>query len=134
MLLCSSILLIALFFIFFYSSQLMREFGESFKESVTGKVTYATIERNLKKATVEYLEKYYKNEIGTGTLTIVSDRFIQYKLLEESDFVTTENDICKGYVLVKRNEEKSLITEAFLQCEKYKTKDFQDWRMGDVYE
>lgn len=134
MLFLIAILLIALFFVAFFSNQLMGEFGDSFKESITGKVTYTTIERNMKEAALKYLDKYYENEIGAGTLTILSDSLIQYNLLQDTDFVTSEKDICKGYVLVKRDNDNSLITNAFIKCENYKSMDYQDWRIGDMHE
>ena len=131
MILCSAIILIALFFVVAFSTQLMREFGPSFKESITGKVTYATIERNINNATLSYMDKYYKNEIGTGTITILTDNLIEYNLLKDTDLVTSENDICSGYALVRKNNNEDLEVETFIKCKDYTTRNFQNWRMGE---
>lgn len=133
MILCCAILLIAFFFAIFFSMQLMREFGESFKESVTGKVTYATIERNIVNGANLYMEKYYKEEIGNGTITILTDNLIQYTLIKESDLITSDKDSCKGYALVRENN-NVLEIEPYITCSNYITKDFKEWRMGEVYE
>lgn len=131
MILCCAILLISLFFAIFFSMQLMGEFGESFKESVTGKVTYATVERNVTNGALSYMEKYYKEEVGNGTITILTDNLIDYSLLKENDLVTTEKDICYGYALVRKNNKDTLGVSAYIKCNDYITKDFQEWRMGE---
>lgn len=131
MILCCAILLIALFLAVFFSMQLMEEFGESFKESITGKVTYATIERNVTNGALSYMEEYYKDELGNGTITILTDNLVRYDILKESDLVTTEKDICRGYALVKKNNKEDIDVSAYIKCNDYITKDFQEWRMGE---
>lgn len=132
MLLCSAIIGIALFFAVFFSMQLMDEFGESFKESITGKVTYATIERNIRNGALSYMEKYYKNEVGEGTISILTDNLIEYETLKESDLITSEKDVCKGYALVRKNNKNTLNVNAYILCNEYKTQEFKEWRMGEA--
>lgn len=131
MILCSAILIIAFFFVVAFSMQLMNEFGPSFKESITGKVTYATIERNVTNATLSYMDKYYKNEVGTGTITILTDNLIEHNLLKDTDLVTSEKDNCRGYALVRKNNKEDLEVDVYITCNDYTTKDFQNWRMGE---
>ncbi len=131
MLLCCAILLIALFIATFFSMQLMGEFGESFKETLTGKVTYATVERNVKNAALQYIETYYDREIGNGTITVLSSNLIKDTLLKESDMTTTDKDTCSGYALVRKNSKNTLDVKSYITCKDYTTKDFQEWRMGE---
>lgn len=134
MILCCAIIMIAFFFVVFFSMQLMNTFGETFKESVTGNVTYATIERNLESGARAYINEYYDEEIGRGTITVLKENLIYYDILKESDFVTTEKDACDGYALVRKNSDDSLHVEPYITCDDYITKDFQEWRIGEVDE
>ncbi len=134
MILCSAIILIAFFFVIFFSMQLMNTFGETFKESVTGNVTYATIERNLEQGARAYINEYYMQEIGRGTITILKENLIYYDILNENDFVTTEKDVCDGYALVRKYSDNTLKVEPYITCSHYITKDFQEWRIGEINE
>lgn len=134
MLLCCSILLIALFFVVFFSMQLMNQFKYTFKEMITGKVTYRTIERNIKNGALQYMDKYYKDDIGIGTITVLTDNLIYYTILKEEDLVTTEKDTCRGYALVRKNSDNTLHVDSYILCSDYTTKGFQEWRMGEVNE
>ncbi len=134
MILCCAVILIAFFFAIFFCMQLMNAFGENFKESVTGKVTYATIERNIKNGALSYMEKYYENEVGNGTITVLADNLISYAILNENDLVTSENDVCRGYALVRKNNMETLNVDAYIKCNDYITKDFKEWRMGEENE
>ncbi len=131
MIFCCAIILIFLFVAVFFSIQFMNQFGESFKESVTGNVTYATIERNLEYGAEVYINEYYEEEIGSGTITILKDNLIYYGILKDNDFVTTEKDSCGGYALVRKSEEGTLRVDSYIKCNDYMTKDFQEWRMGE---
>ena len=131
MILCCSVLLIAFFFVVFFAMQLQKQFGDSFKESITGKVTYATIERNISVGSLAYIEEYYDNDVGNGTITITTDNLIEYAIIDDEDLITSEKDSCKGYALIRKNKDTSLYSEAFITCQDYTTKDFQHWRMGD---
>lgn len=130
MLLCMAVLLIALFMATFFSMQLMGEFGASFKETLTGKVTYATVERNVKNAATQYIETYYDKEIGRGTITVLASNLIENGLLKKKDMTTTEKDTCSGYALVRKNGD-TLDVKPYITCKDYTTKDFQEWRMGE---
>lgn len=133
MLLCCAIIMIAFFFVLFFSKQLMGQFGETFKESVTGNVTYATIERNLEVGAHTYIKEYYDEEIGRGTITITKENLIEHGIQKENDFITTEKDICNGYALVREND-GVLDIEPYIKCGNYITENFQDWRIGDIDE
>ncbi len=124
------ILLLALVAVVCFSKQLMDAFGPTFKEAVTGKVTYATIERNMSDASLKYMDKYYKNDVGAGTITILSSNLLEYHLLNESDCVTSENDTCTGYVLIRKNKD-SLVASPYVTCNDYETQGYQSWRMGE---
>lgn len=130
MIIYSSIMLIALFFAVFFVMQLMGEFGESFKESVTGKVTYATVERNVEEATLLYIDKYYKEGIGNDTITVLTDNLVSYNIIKESNLITSDNDSCSGYALVRKSTNDYIVAESYIVCQNYITEDFQSWRMG----
>lgn len=131
MIFCSAILLMALFFTIFFSMQLMDGIGDSFKENLTGKITYATIERNVTNGAMQYMDKYYDNELSSGTVTILTDNLIKYGILKEDDFITYEKDTCTGYALIRKNKENKLYSEPFIKCNNYLSKEFQNWRIGE---
>ncbi len=130
MIFCSAIILIAFFFVVFYTSQLMEGLGDTFRQNITGNITYSSIEENVEKSALAYMSKYYKNEVGMGTITIKSSNLIQYGILKESDFVTSEKDSCYGYALVRRDGE-DLMAEPYITCSKYETDHYQSWRLGE---
>ncbi len=134
MILCCSVLLIALFFVVFFAMQFQKQFGDTFKESVTGKVTYSTIERNISNSALIYMREYYDNEIEHGTITITTNNLIEYEIMDEKDLFTSDNDVCTGYALVRKNKDNSLYSEAYITCQNYETKDFQQWRLGEYIE
>ena len=120
-------LLIAVFFIV----QLSNSLGDIFKDAATGLVTYETIESNIGNATYTYLEKYYKEDIGTGTIVVTSSNLIKYKIIDESSLrMPEEKNNCKGYSLVKR-EEGEIVVSPYIKCSNYETKGYQSWRLGD---
>lgn len=130
MLICCSVLLVALFVAAFFATRLMGGLGDSLKEMITGKVSYSTIEKNVKKGSLQYIETYYENQIGTGTITILTDNLIQNNILNEEDLTTTDGDVCRGYALVKR-ENGYLVAVPYIKCSQYETEDFREWRMGE---
>lgn len=130
MILYCSILLIALFFAVFYSQRLMNAVGENFKENVTGKVTYSTVQRNVENAALLYIEKYYGNKIGNGTITVLTENLIDYNVLKENELITSDKDNCKGYALIKKNNKGVLIATPYIQCSDYITENYQSWRLG----
>lgn len=134
MILCCAVIMIAFFFVIFFSQQLMNQFGETFKESVTGKVTYATIERNLEEGARTYINEYYEEEIGRGTITVLKENLIEYAILKENDFITAEQDVCDGYALIRKNNNDTLRIEPYIKCQNYITEDFQEWRIGEIDE
>lgn len=131
LILYSAILIIAFLFVIFFGREFNDGLGDVFKSSIKGNVTYATIENNMKEATLSYMKKYYKEEVGLGTITITTDNLLKYQMLNESDLVTSEKDNCKGYALVKKNEEGNLNAESYIQCKNYETKNYQSWRIGE---
>ena len=131
LILYSAIFIIAILFIVFFSKQASEGLGDVFKSSIKGNVTYATIENNISEAALSYMKKYYKEEVGLGTITVTTDNLLKYQMINEIDLVTSENDNCKGYVLVKKNGDETLSTESYIQCKNYETKNYQSWRIGE---
>lgn len=120
-------LLVAIFFII----QLSNSLGDALKGSLSDNVSYATVEENVKNSAVLYMNEYYKNEIGTGTITVTVDNLLKYKMLEESDLIPSdEKTSCKGYALVKK-ENSSIIVTPYISCLNYETNGYQSWRLGD---
>lgn len=133
LILYSVIIIMAIFFIVVFSRQASDGFGDIFKESLKGNVTYTTIETNMSEKTLAYMKKYYKEEVGLGTITVTTDNLLKYQMLNEIDLITSEKDTCQGYALVKKNN-GTLQAESFIKCNHYETKNYQSWRMGETNE
>lgn len=131
LILCGTILLLALFFVSFSISQLSNEFKDAFKNSITGSNTYSSIEENIRTSALFYMKEYYKSEIGFGTITVTTDKLIEYSILNNTDLEINSKDICKGYALVKKEKDFSLKTEAYITCKHYETENYQSWRLGE---
>jgi hypothetical protein len=100
--------------------------------NIAGITTYSDIEDNVILAANNYIEKYYKEEIGTGTITITTDNMLNYKTIKETDLLPTEEDkACSGYALVKKNSDDTLNISSFIKCSNYETVGYQSWRLGD---
>lgn len=131
MILCSAIIVIALLFVVFYSSRLMDGLGDVFHDSIIEDITYASIEESISTAALTYADTYYENEIGSGTITVTTTNLIQYDLLEQTDLITSSNDTCQGYVLLRKDEDNDLNAEPYIQCTSYETNNYQSWRVGE---
>lgn len=126
-----AILMVALFFVSFFASQLSLEFGDVFRNSVTSSNTYSSLESDLSKSALIYMDEYYKSEIGLGTITVTTDNLIRYGIMRDADLEIGAKDSCKGYVLVKKEKENSLKADAYIKCSKYETLNYQSWRLGE---
>lgn len=137
MIICSAILIIALFFIVFYAFQFTKEkkveTTKPTSDPVQETITYPTIENSIREASLNYMDKYYYDDIGSGVITIPVSNLLYNHLLEESDLITSDKDTCDGYALVyKKNQDYEV--EAYIKCAHYTTKEFQDWRIGEANE
>lgn len=130
MLIYCAIIFIAFLFAIYYVSSLTKDLGDAFKNSISDTITYTSIEENMENAAHTYMDKYYKNEIGSGTITITTDNLITHDILNENDFVTSNKDTCNGYVLVKK-ELNELQYKAYITCSNYETENYQSWRIGE---
>lgn len=126
-----AILMVALFFVSFFVSQLSDEFGDVFRNSITSGNTYSSLESNLSRSALIYMDEYYKSEIGLSTITVTTDNLIHYGIMYEKDLKIGTKDSCKGYALVKKETENSLIADAYIKCSKYETLNYQSWRLGE---
>ena len=131
MLIWCAILFFFLFLAIFSIIQLSKGLGDSLKESITDKITYSMVEENVENATYMYMEKYYQEEIGSGTITVTTDNLIKYDMIHNSSLKPTdENTACRGYALVKK-ENGSLDISSYISCSDYETKGYQSWRLGE---
>lgn len=129
MIIYSAILIIALLFVIRIARQVEENFSANLKEAVKGKITYEIVENTIEEKAVEYIDKYYKNVIGFGTITVTTESLLKHQLLNKIDLQTDNSDTCIGYALVKKDAEENIKADAFIACEQYKTKEFQEWRM-----
>lgn len=119
-------LLVAVFFI----TQLSNVLGDSL-QSMHGKITYSDVEDHIKAAATSYMQEFYKQEIGSGTITVTTDNLLKYEILDASELKPTdEKNSCKGYVLVNKENETLLFTP-YITCSGYETKGYQSWRLGE---
>ena len=123
----SAILFIALLFVVYNTKTLTKEF----KEINRKEITYPVIEDSIKEATLKYFDKFYKEEIGGGTITVTSSNLVKYHLLKDEDMITDQKDYCKGYGLIYRNRNNEIEVRPFIHCDSYETKGYQSWSLGE---
>ena len=138
MIICSAILIIALFFVVFYAFQFKKEnttepIKQTNNQNIQETITYPSIENKIREATLTYIQKYYAGIIS-GTIIIPTSNLIYNHLLEEDDLITSDKDSCDGYALVLKNENQDYEIEAYIKCNNYKTNEFQEWRIGEENE
>lgn len=109
----------------------MNGFEDNFKEAFKVDNTYDSIERKIGSGALSYINKYYKKEIGTGTITILSDNLVEHNIIKEKDLITSSNDNCIGYALVRKDNKGDLEITPYINCSNYVTKDYQSWRVGE---
>jgi ABC-type antimicrobial peptide transport system permease subunit len=99
--------------------------------NITDSVSYSEVEENVSSAAKIYMNKYYTNDVGTGTITITTDNLLKNNILSESDLTPTdESKTCTGYALVK-NDTDGLNISSYIKCSNYETNGYQSWRLGD---
>lgn len=131
MLIYCGILLFFLMIAIFFIIQLSNSLGDKFKSSITGGITYSMVESNVENAAASYIEKYYNEEIGTGTITITVDNLLKYDMLSETSLKPMyENNACNGYALVNK-EKDELIIRSYIKCSNYESDDYESWRIGE---
>lgn len=118
-----SILLIALIVATFFVMRLYSSLMSAFDTR-----TYEGIEIKLNEKSLEYINSYYKNEIGTGVITVSTDNLLKYKLITEEN-LEIANDKCEGYSLI-RKEEEQIVSSSYIKCKEYETAEYQGWRVG----
>lgn len=127
MLIYCGILLFFLIVAIFFIIQLSNSLGDALKDNVS----YTMVEENIEEATASYMELYYKEDVGTGTITVTTDNLIKYNLLNLSSLKPTEeNESCKGYALVK-NQNDALVITPYIKCDNYESNGYQSWRLGE---
>ena len=121
----SSILLLALLVATF----LIIRFYNSLK-SING-TSYQDIEETLDSKSLRYIDEYYKKEINSGVIVISTSKLLDNDLIKNSDLIETDNnDRCKGYSLIRKNDEGELTSESFIKCKNYTTEGYQSWRVS----
>ncbi len=128
MLVLCAILLLFLVIAAFYSVQLYKSMGNNIKSSINDTITPNIIEEKIRSNALLYLEKYYDEEIGSGTISVTTNNLLNYKLIEDNDLIISNNDKCVGYALL-RKENNNITSEPFIKCNDYKTIGFQEWRI-----
>lgn len=131
MLIYCAILLFFLLIAIFFIVQLSRSLGDTLKDAIAEVVTYSEVEENIKSAAKSYMEKYYHEEMGTGTITITADNLLKYDMLDEKSLTPTEEKkSCIGYALVKKDNNEQKIS-SYIKCKDYETNNYQSWRLGE---
>ena len=131
MLLCCGILLFFLLVTIFMIRQLTDSFGDAFKNSLVDPATASDIENRIEEASLKYISEFYKQDIGTGTITITVENLKKNKYLDNSDlYLNKKGNICDGYALVFKDNTGKIETDAYIKCGEYVTDGFQSWRLG----
>lgn len=129
MLVCSAILLIALFFIVFICFQFPIK-AKKVNRVTPVKVTPVFVEEQVRTAAREYVKNFYGNNIK-NSLVIPISNLVYYHYLEKEYLALNKTDLCDGYALVKHGSKNSLETEAYIKCNNYETRDYKDWTLGE---
>lgn len=131
MLVLCAVLLFFLMIAVFFIIQLSNSLGDVLRDSMVGKVTYAMVEETVENAAKDYIDTYYKEEIGTGTITVTVDNLLKYEMITENDLKPSdETNSCTGYALVKK-ENGELNVDSYIKCSNYETNNYQAWRLGE---
>ena len=126
----SGVLLIALILATFLIMRLYSGLP-NLADAVEGAKTYSTIEEDIKMYARDYITDYTNQDITTGVVTITTDKLIEKGFFEKKDLITESKDKCKGYALVKKDEEDALVVESYIKCDDYETNGYQSWRQMD---
>lgn len=114
MLLLSSIILVAVFVAAIMINNLYKDLDITLNGNTSTKENYTTIERNLLNAAKKYARE---NELDDDDF-IYSDNLIDEGYLTLSK-MTTNDDVCDGYV-----EKKNTSYKAYISCASYETDGF----------
>lgn len=127
---CGAILLLALILTTFFVIRLYSGLP-NLTGFMTDPIEYQTIEENLNEKSLQYINKYYDSEITTGVIVVSTKNLLKYDLIEEKDLIQTKNnDICEGYSLIRKEEEK-LTSKSYITCDNYVTDGYQSWRVNN---
>ena len=122
----SSVLLIALLVATFLIIRLYSNLASI----ATPTYTYQDIENKLNDSSIDYINEYYKRDITTGVVVVSTKKLLNKEIIIEKDLIDTDNnDKCKGYSLIRKNENDELTSESFIKCDSYQTDGYQSWRL-----
>ncbi|MBE6160823.1 MAG: hypothetical protein E7158_01195 [Firmicutes bacterium] len=123
----SSILLLFLLIITFHIISLYNGFANTEGEAIDS-FYYQDLEGTLDDVSMEYINRFYNRDITTGVVTISTSKLIDKGLIDKED-LKVSGDKCKGYSVVKKNEDNLLVSESFIKCKNYVTSGYQSWRI-----
>lgn len=129
MLVCCGILLFVLLVAIIMIRQLYYSLGDDFKNSLIDFTTVDEVETTLENVSLKYMSEYYKQDVGTGTITITVDNLRKNKYITNSD-ISINGNLCDGYILVNKDSNNKLKSDAYITCDGYTTSGFQQWRLG----
>lgn len=125
-----TVLLIALLFATFFIIRLYNGLP-NISGYIVDSIDYQSIEENLDNASLKYISKYYNQEITTGVIVVSTDNLLKYNIINENDLhETNNNDKCKGYSLI-RKEEGKIISNSYITCNNYISEGYQSWRVNN---
>lgn len=124
-----AVVLLALLFATFFIIRLYSNLPK-LNTFLADSVEYQDIEENVKTASLKYISNYYDEEIGSGVIVVSTVNLKKYNLIIDADLTqTSNNDLCNGYALVKNND-GMISSEPFINCDKYQTSGYQEWRIS----
>lgn len=122
-----SILLMALIVATFYIMRLYSTIPGM--GDVVDSVDYKDLESRMDRASLNYINQYYKQDIRTGVVVVSTEKMLDKYLIDELDLVI-KGDKCKGYSLIRKNlQEDKLESESFIKCKYYESPNYQSWRI-----
>ena len=96
------------------------------EETTTDEVNYQTIEQKMNSAAVKYIETYYNNTVGDSGIIVDKQHLLE---LDSSIETEMSKDNCKGYVEVKKANDKTAYTP-YLKCDNYSTSGVKDYYLN----
>ena len=99
-------------------------FYNSFEKDITHKY-YETLETNLEQQASVYLHDYYDETLTSDKITITRSVLRSYDL--DIPLKDKNDNACSGYVVANKSMGKTNI-DAYIKCNKYETKGYEEWR------
>lgn len=99
---------------------------QELEENDNKDINYQLVEQKMNDAATKYIETYYNNKVGDSGIIVDKQHLLE---LESSLEKEMSKDNCKGYVEVKKDNEKISYT-SYLKCDNHSTNGVKDYYLN----